>query len=109
MSSVNHAEEIQLKILNERVLSTGESCTSEYVTFLQSYERGTLSIHWYVAQSFWSIILMSVLFRISFEAEMFSIFIKGAMPTSIFMKEVYNGRFAPEFNVSLLKEILALV
>ena len=31
---------------------TGEPCTCEYVTLLQSFHRGTLSIHWYIAQNF---------------------------------------------------------
>ena len=44
--------EIQLKLRNERALSTGEPCTSEYVTLLRSFYRGTLSIHWYIAQNF---------------------------------------------------------
>ena len=44
--------EIQFKLLNERALSTGEPCTCEYVALLQSFHRGTLSIHWYIAQNF---------------------------------------------------------
>ena len=35
-----------------RVLSTGEPCTCEYVALLQSFHRGALSIHWYIAQNF---------------------------------------------------------
>ena len=50
--SAKIATEIQCKLLNERVLSTGEPCTSEYVTLLESFHRGTLSIHQYIAQSF---------------------------------------------------------
>ena len=30
----------------KELLSPGEPCTSEYVTLLQSFYRGTLSIHW---------------------------------------------------------------
>ena len=41
-----------LETCNKRVLSTGEPCTCEYVTLLQSFHRGTLSIHWYIAQNF---------------------------------------------------------
>ena len=52
MSSSNIVAEIQFKLLNERVLSTGEPCTCEYVTLLQSFHRGTLSIHWCIAQNF---------------------------------------------------------
>ena len=52
MSSANIVAEIQFKLLNERVLSTGEPCTCEYVTLLQSFHRGTLSIHWCIAQNF---------------------------------------------------------
>ena len=48
----NVVAEIQLKLLNERALSTGEPCSCEYVTLLQSFHRGTLSIHWYIAQNF---------------------------------------------------------
>ena len=32
-----------------------------------------------------------------------------AIATPNFMNEVYNGRFAPDFSVSMLKEIVALV
>ena len=38
--------------LCERGLSTGETCTCDYVTLLQSFYRGRLSIHWYIAQNF---------------------------------------------------------
>ena len=31
------------------------------------------------------------------------------MTTLNFMKKFYNGRFAPEFSVSMLKETMALV
>ena len=52
MSSANLVVEIHQKFCNKRVLSTGEPCTCEYVTLLQSFHRGTLSIHWYIAQNF---------------------------------------------------------
>ena len=45
MSSADTAAEIKFKLLDERVLSTGEPCTCESVTLLQSFHRGTLSIH----------------------------------------------------------------
>ena len=35
---------------NKRALSTGDPCTCEYVTLLQSFRRGALSIHWCIAQ-----------------------------------------------------------
>ena len=89
MNSVNVVVEIQLKRLNERALSTAEPCTCEYVTLLQYFHRGTLSIHWYKYT--------------------FSRFLKVAIATSNFMNEVYNGGFSPEFSVSLLKENIALV
>ena len=38
--------------LYKRALSTGEPYTCEYVTLLQSFHRGTLSIQWYRAQDF---------------------------------------------------------
>ena len=43
--------EIQSKLSNEKALSSGEPCTCENVTLLQSFHRGTLSIHWYIAQN----------------------------------------------------------
>ena len=52
MNSANLIAEIQLKLSDERALSTGEPCTCESVTMLQSFHRGTLSIHWYIAQNF---------------------------------------------------------
>ena len=50
MSSANFIVEIHLR--NKIVLSPGEPCTCEYVTLLQSFHRGTLSIYWYIAQNF---------------------------------------------------------
>ena len=52
MSFANLVAEIHCKLCNERALSTREPCSCEYVTLLQSFHRGTLSIHWYLAQSF---------------------------------------------------------
>ena len=48
---------------------------------------------------------MSVLFRRLFRTAIFSRFSKVATATSNFMNEFYNGGFAPEFSVSMLKEI----
>ena len=52
MSSADLAADIHYKLCNTRVLSTGEPCTCEYVTLLQSFHRGALSTHWYIAQNF---------------------------------------------------------
>ena len=52
---------------------------------------------------------MSVLFRHSFKTAIFSRFSKVAIATSNFRKEFYNGRFVPEFSVSMLEETIALV
>ena len=52
---------------------------------------------------------MSVLLRHSFNAAMLSRFLKLAKATSNFINEVYNDVFLPEFSVSILKEIIALV
>ena len=52
---------------------------------------------------------MSILFRRSFKTAIFSRFLKVAIATSNFMKEFYNGGFAPDFSVSILKETIALV
>ena len=50
MSSANIVAEIQFELFNERV---EEPWTCKYVTLLQSFHRGTLSIiHWYIAQFF---------------------------------------------------------
>ena len=52
---------------------------------------------------------MSVLFRWSFKTAIFGRFLKVAIATSNLMSEVYNGGFAPEFSVSMLKETIALI
>ena len=51
---------------------------------------------------------MPVLFRCTFKTASFSRFLKVAMAISNFMREIYNGGFSPEFNVSMLKETIAL-
>ena len=109
MSSANIVAEIQFKLLNERILSTEETCTCEYVTLLQSFHRDTLSIHWYIAQNFQPTFSMSVLFRRSFKTAIFSRFLKVAIVTSNLMNDVYNGGFLPEFSISMLKETIVLV
>ena len=43
--------------LNERVLSTREPCTYEYVSLLQSFNRVTLIINSYIAQNFYATML----------------------------------------------------
>ena len=40
---------------------------------------------------------------------MLSMFLKVAIATSNFMKEVYNGWFLPELSVTMLKETIAIV
>ena len=109
MSSANLVAQIHQKLCNKRVLSTGEPCTFEYVTLLRSFHRGTLSIYWYIAQNVQATFSMSVLFRRLFRTAIFSRFSKVAIATSNFMNKFCNGGFAPEFSVSMLKEIIALV
>ena len=109
VSSANLVAQIHQKLFNRRVLSTGDPCTCENVTLLQSFHRGTLSIHWYIAQNFQPTFSMSVLFRPSFKTDIFSRFLKVSIATSNLMNEFQNGGFAPEFSVSMLKETIALV
>ena len=45
MNSVNVVKEIELKILNERAFTTGDTFTSEYVALLLPFLTGTFSIH----------------------------------------------------------------
>ena len=52
---------------------------------------------------------MLVSFRRSFKIAIFNRFLKMAVATPNFMKEVYIGRFTLEFSVSMLKEIMAVV
>ena len=109
MSSANLVAQIHQKHCNRRALSTGEPCTCEYVTLLLSFHRGILSIHWYKAQNCQPNFSMSVLFRLSFKTAIFSRSLKVAIAMSNLMNEFYNGGFAPEFSVSMLKETIALV
>ena len=90
-------------------LCTGEPRTCEYVTLIQSFHRGTLSIHWYIAQNVKPTFSMSVLFRRSFKTAMFSRFLKVVIAKSNVINEVNNGGFAPQFSVSMSKEVIALV
>ena len=64
VSSANLIAEIRY---NERALRSGEPCTCEYVTVLQSFHRGTLNIHWCIAQNVQPTFSMSALFRRSFK------------------------------------------
>ena len=52
---------------------------------------------------------MYVLFRRSFKTAIFSGSLKVVIATINFMNKVCNGGFVPEFSVSVLKEIVALV
>ena len=52
MNSVNVVKEIELKILNERAFTTGDTFTSEYVALLLPFLTGTFSIHWGVVRNF---------------------------------------------------------
>ena len=52
---------------------------------------------------------MSALFRRSIKTAIVSRFLKVAIATSNFMNEVFNGGFAPEFNVSMSKKTIAVV
>ena len=52
MSSAKLVAETQPKYLNERASSIGEPSACDYVDFLQSFYRGTLSIHWSITQMF---------------------------------------------------------
>ena len=109
LSSANTVAQIHQKLCNRRALSTGEPCTCESVTLLQSFHRGTLSIHWYIAQNFYPNFSMSVLFRRSFKTDIFGRFLKVAIASSNLMNEFQNGGFTPEFSVSMLKETIDLV
>ena len=106
-NSANLVAENHQKLCNKIVLSTGEPCTCEHVTSLQSFHRGTLNIHWYIAQNFQSTFSMSVLFRCLFRTAIFRRFSKVAIATSNFMYEFYNSGFSPEFSVSVFKDIIA--
>ena len=103
MSSENLVAEIHQKLCNKTVLSPGEPCTCEYVTLLQSFDRGTLSIYQYIAQNVQPTFSMSVLFRRLFRTAIFSRFSKVAIATSNFMNEFYKDK------VMLIKYGLPLV
>ena len=92
MNSANIVAEIQFKFLKKGILSTGEPCTCEYVGLLQLFHRGTLSLHWYIAENVLPTFSMSVLFRCSSKTAMSS-----------------NGGFSPEFSLLMLKKIIPLV
>ena len=109
MSSANPVAEMHWKLWNKRAWSTGEPWTSEYVALLQPFHRGTLSTHWYIAQNIQPTFSMSALFRRSIKTTIVSRFLKVAIATSNFMNEVFNGGFAPEFNVSMSKKTIAVV
>ena len=109
MSYVTIFAESEFKVLDEIVLNTGGPFTCEYVTLFQSIHRGTLSIHWYITQNFSPIFSMFVRFRRSSKTAMISRFLKVSIARSSFMNKVYNGGFLPEFGVSMLKQIIALV
>ena len=104
-SSAKLVGEIHQKLWNKRALSTEEPCTCQYVTLLQSFHRGTLSIHWYLAQNlpFPCLSYLDALLRLPSLADS-----QTWLWTSNFMNECYNGRFAPEFSVSVLKETMVL-
>ena len=108
MNSANLVAEYHQKLCNRRVWSTGERYICEYVTLLQSFHRGTLSIHWYVAENI-PTFSMSLLFRRLFRTAIFSRFSEVAIATSNFMNEFYNCEFLSEFSVSVFKEIIAVV
>ena len=109
MSSANLAAEIHQKLWNKSAKSTGEPCTCEFATLLQSFHRGLLSMHWYIAQNLQPTFSMSVLFRRSFKITIFSRLLKVVIATSNFMNKVYNGEFMSEFGVSMLKQTVVLV
>ena len=104
MSTENLVTEMQLKLLSERVLSTGEPYICVYVTSLLSFLKCTLSIPWYIAQNLLAY-LFHVLLSFFCKTGIFNRFLKVATATSNFMNKVNKGGFAPEFSVSMLKEI----
>ena len=107
MNSANLVAGVHWKVWKERALSTEEPCTCEYVTWLESFHIGTLSIRWYIAQNFSPTFSMSVSFRRSFKTVICSRILKVAIATSKFMNEVYNGRYLRQsFKFSMLKETI---
>ena len=63
----------------------------------------------YIAQNFYPNFCMSVLLRRSSKTAMFSRFLNIVIATSNVMHEVYDGGIPPEFSVSMLKIIIALL
>ena len=58
----------------------------------------------------WDVDLQNtVLYRPSFKTVILSRYLKVGIVTSYSMDKVFNGRFEPEFSVSMLKEISAFV
>ena len=98
-----------LKALEEKTFGHCRPMYCEYVTFLQSFHKGILSIHWCIAQSVSCTFSMSVVFRCSFKTAIFRRFLNVAIATSNFMNQVYNSEFVPEFSASILKENNVLV
>ena len=103
---MNLVTEIQLKLLNERLLSNGEPCTCSFAPVISV---GTLSIHWYIVLNFYPASSMFVFSRRSFQTDMYSRLLKVAIATLNLLNKIYNGGFALELGVSLLKETRALV
>ena len=64
---------------------------------------------WYTAQNFQPTFSTSVFSRSLFKIAIFARSLKMAIATSIFMNERYDDGFAPEFSISVLKRIMALV
>ena len=83
MSSAKFLAEIQFQLLNDRALSTGEPCTYEYVTLLQTFQRGALNIHWSIAKNFYPTFSMSVLFGCCPKTALFSRFLKVAIAVMV--------------------------
>ena len=93
---------LAVKLCNKRTLRIGEPCTGEHVTSPQSFRRYTLIILLVHSSE-----LAAYFYDVdadSFGTAIFSISLKVAVAPSIFMKKFYNGRFAPKFSVTTLKE-----
>ena len=97
MRPANLVAETHLKRCNKSIC--------EYVAILQSFHRGILSIHCYLAQRFQPTFSMSVLFRRNFKTAILSRFLKLAIATSNFINNFYNAGFSSGFSVSMSKEI----
>ena len=90
MNSANDVAKIQFKLLNEIILSHWKPCACQNATFVQSFHKDVLSIHWYIAQNLWPTFFVPVLFRHSSNTAKFSRFLKAAIATPNFMNEIYN-------------------